>query len=170
MDHELQTWRPPSRRGQEVPAWAETLTRWLDDVVRIPGTKIGIGLDSIIGFFLPGAGDALTAVGSISLLFLALKSGVPTVVLGRMLLNIAIDALVGAVPIVGDIFDVAWKANRKNLELIQHYRGDSETPPKPGAGDYALVAMGLVLVLLSVAVPILILIGVGLSFRSLLEP
>jgi hypothetical protein len=116
---------------------------------------------------LPGAGDAITAVGSMSLLFLALRSGVPTVVLARMLLNIAIDALVGTVPIVGDLFDVAWKANRKNLQLIQHYR--SNTDAKPSSGDYLLVGLGLLLVLVSVALPILFLIFVGVSFGTLLD-
>jgi hypothetical protein len=165
---EAETLRPPARSGritQPVPAWAETLTRWLDDIIRIPGTKIGVGLDAIVGFLLPGAGDAITALGSVSLLFLALRSGVPTVVIARMLLNIGIDALVGAVPIVGDLFDVAWKANRKNLELIQHYRGNSDA--KPGTGDYLLVGLGLLLALLSVALPILFLIGVGVGFGSL---
>jgi hypothetical protein len=163
---EADTWRPPrsDRLAQPIPAWAETLTRWLDDV--IPGTKVGIGLDAIVGFLLPGAGDAITAVGSVSLLFLALRSGVPTVVIARMLLNIGIDALVGTVPIVGDLFDVAWKANRKNLELIQHYRGNTDA--RPATGDYVLVGLGLLLVLLSVALPILFLIFVGFGFGSLL--
>jgi hypothetical protein len=158
-------WRPPTRAVREpLPAWAEQLTRWLDDVARIPGTNIRFGLDSVIGFFLPGAGDAMTAMGSVALLFLALKSGVPAVGLGRMVMNIAIDALVGAVPFVGDLFDVAWKANRKNLELIQHYRGDPNA--KPGAGEYALVGVGLLLVILSIALPILFLIFVGTRIGS----
>jgi hypothetical protein len=147
-----------------MPAWAEKLTRWLDDVVRIPGTDIRFGLDSIVGFFLPGAGDAITAVGSVALLFLALRSGVPTVVLGRMVMNIAIDTLVGAVPLVGDLFDVAWKSNRKNYELIERYKGDPDA--KPGTGDYVLVGMGLLLVILSVVLPILLVLGLGVSIGS----
>ena len=127
--------------------------RWLDDLIRIPGTRIGIGLDGILGFLLPGAGDALTGFGSASLLFLALKRGVPTVVLGRMVLNIGLDALLGAVPVVGDLFDVAWKANRKNLELLKKYEADPEK--KPGFGDYALVGTGLLLAVVAVLLPVL---------------
>src|SRR5690606_20727404 len=62
-----------------VAPWATRLVRWLDDFIRVPGTKWGIGLDPIIGFLVPGAGDAVTGIGSISLLFLALKERVPTV-------------------------------------------------------------------------------------------
>lgn len=165
-------WRPPSaiEPRPAVPEWAEKLTRLLDDAVRIPGTEIRFGLDSVIGFFLPGAGDAATAVGSVALLFLALRSGVPAVVIGRMVLNIAIDALVGAVPFVGDLFDVAWKANRKNLDLITHYRKDPETgaaAAKPGAGEYALVGVGLLIVILSIALPILVLVLAGVQLGSL---
>ena len=135
--------------------------RWLDEAVRVPGTNISIGLDGIIGFFLPGAGDALTAVGSLSLLFLALRSGVPKVVLARMVWNIAVDALLGAVPLIGDLFDVAWKANRKNLDLIEHYKGDPTA--EPGAGDYALVGIGVALVVLSIALPLIFVLLVGSS-------
>jgi hypothetical protein len=167
LERDAGPWQAPRKVGavEPMPAWAEKLTRWLDDAVRIPGTEIRFGLDSIIGFFLPGAGDALTAVGSVSLLFLALRSGVPTVVIGRMVLNIAIDSLVGAVPFVGDLFDVAWKANRKNYQLIEHYKGDPDAKPAPG--DYLLVGVGLLLVVLSVLLPILFLLSVGVSVGSL---
>lgn len=167
VDDDSAGWRPPATAGSEpVPAWAEKLVRWLDDIVRVPGTNIGIGLDGLVGMLLPGAGDALTALGSVSLLFLALRSGVPTVVLGRMILNIALDALLGAVPLVGDLFDFAWKANRKNLELIERYRGDPQA--KPGAADYALVGTGLVLIALSILLPLLFLLTVGAGIGSIL--
>ncbi len=137
-----------------VPAWAETLTRLLDDALRIPGTKIGVGLDALLGFLLPGAGDALTGLGSLSLLWLALRSGVPTVVLGRMVINIALDAGLGVVPFLGDIFDLAFRANRKNLELLKAYQADPNK--RAGALDYALVFGGLLLVVLSILIPVLV--------------
>ena len=68
----------------KLPAWAETLTRVLDDLVRIPGTNIGFGLDGVLGLLVPGAGDAVTGIGSLSLLLLALRRGVPSVVIGRI--------------------------------------------------------------------------------------
>jgi tetrahydromethanopterin S-methyltransferase subunit E len=158
---------PAKRRDAEpeLPVWADSLTRWLDDAVRIPGTNIGIGLDPVLGFLAPGLGDAATGVVSLGLLFLALRSRVPRVVLGRMLLNLLIDALVGAVPIVGDVFDVAWRANRKNLELIKRHGGSSGEPAE--TGDYLLVVSGVFVVLLAVALPIVIafVVGAGLFHR-----
>jgi hypothetical protein len=151
---------------EPIPPWAEKLVRWLDDFVRVPGTRIGIGLDAIIGFLLPGAGDALTGAGSLALLFLALRSGVPKIALVRMIGNILIDTLLGAVPVVGDLFDVAWKANRKNLEIIQRYRGDPTA--RPGAGEVLLVGIGVLLVLLSIALPVLLLLLLGTGLASLL--
>jgi hypothetical protein len=138
--------------GERVPHWAETLTRWLDDALRVPGTKIGFGLDAILGFLAPGLGDAATGVASLGLLLLAFKRGLPRVVLARMLGNLALDAVLGAVPVVGDLFDVAWKANRKNLELIEQHEHNPSA--KAGFGDYALVIGGVLLVLLSIALPI----------------
>jgi hypothetical protein len=140
-------------RAHDLPPWAEKLTRLLDDLIRIPGTGVGFGLDSLIGLVLPGAGDALTGVGSVALLFLALKRGVPSVVIARMVMNIGIDALVGTIPVVGDLFDVAWKANRKNLELLKLH--DADPTRKPSTADYALVGVGLLLVVMAILLPIL---------------
>lgn len=133
-----------------LPPWSEKLTRWLDDGLTIPGTRIRFGLDAIIGALLPGAGDALTAVGSTSLLLLALRRGVPTVVLLRMLFNIALDATLGAIPVVGDIFDVAFKSNRRNLELIERCSTEGQ-PARPV--DYLVVGLACGLLVLSVLAP-----------------
>src|SRR5690606_24324710 len=93
----------PRKAAADASApWATRLVRWLDDLLRIPGTKWGIGLAPILGFLLPGAGDAVTGVGSISLLLLALKERTPTIVIVRMVLNILVDTLGGLVPFVGD--------------------------------------------------------------------
>src|SRR5262245_10524679 len=89
---------PELRRlaSKELAPWAEKLVKLLDEAVRIPFTNIHIGLDPILGFLLPGAGDAITSTGSIALLFLALKERVPTIGLLRMLGNILLDGIVGA--------------------------------------------------------------------------
>ena len=79
----------------------------LDDRFRIPGTDVRFGLDPIIGILFPGIGDAVTGAGSVGLMALALRRGVPRVILFRMILNILVDVLAGSLPIVGDIFDVA---------------------------------------------------------------
>jgi hypothetical protein len=130
------------------------VTRLLDDAFRIPGTRIRFGLDSILGAVLPGAGDALTAVGSVSLLLLALKQRVPTGILVRMLFNIAIDAILGAIPVLGDLFDVAYKANRRNLQLLESHTLERERRTRPV--DYLVVGLALVVVIAAVLLPFLL--------------
>lgn len=144
-----------------VAPWAERLVKWLDDFIRVPGTKFGVGLDPIIGFIIPGAGDAITGTGSIALLYLALKERVPTIVLLRMCMNILVDTVGGLLPFIGDAFDLVWRSNRRNLDLIEQYRDDPKK--KPTWADYALVATGMVLAVLSIVLPIVIIYGVGLG-------
>ena len=149
-----------------VAPWAEKLVRALDELVRVPGTNIGIGLDGILGFFFPAAGDVVTGLGSIALLLVAIKHKVPTVAIGRMLINIAIDTVAGSVPILGDVFDVFWKSNRKNLDIITKFKDNPKE--KPHAGDYALVAIGVVLAIASFVIPIGIAVLFGASLLALL--
>lgn len=136
-----------------LPAWAQRLAWLLDDVVQTPNGKLGVGIDGLIGLVLPGAGDAITGFGSAALLLLALKEGVPTVMIGRMVLNILIDLAVGAIPVVGDVFDIAFRANRRNYAIIEEYR---DPTAQPATLDYVLVGGGLVLALLIVATPFLL--------------
>lgn len=136
----------------ELPRWARSMTRWLDDAVRVPGTRFGVGLDAVIGALMPGAGDAVTGVGAAALLVLALRERVPSVVVARMVFNLLVDVLVGAIPLLGDLFDVFWRSNRKNLDLIERHRGGKE---QPSAWDYVLVCVGLTLCLLMVMMPII---------------
>jgi hypothetical protein len=138
--------------AQETPAWALTFVRILDDGLRIPGTNIGIGLDAILGFLFPGIGDAATGLASLALIVLAFQMRVPKVVLLRMMMNIAIDTLVGAIPIAGDAFDLFWRSNRKNLELIQRY--DRSLDRRPSGADYLIVGLGILLALFVVILPV----------------
>ena len=142
-----------------IPEWARRLAFLLDSAIRIPGTELRIGLDPILGALLPELGDALSAVLSLTLLAVAYRQRVPKLVLGRMLINIAIDAIFGAIPVLGDAFDFAFKANEKNLALIERHRGD---PTQPATwGDRAvvfsvvLVSLGLVLVPIACGVVLL---------------
>jgi hypothetical protein len=96
------------------------LSHLLDDWFRIPGTPYRLGLDGLIGL-LPGVGDVLGAFLSAYILLQARQLGVPKPTLLRMVGNIVIEMLVGAIPLLGDIFDVAWKANRKNADLVDAY-------------------------------------------------
>lgn len=129
-----------------------TMVRWLEDLVRVPGTKFGIGLDAILGFVLPGVGDAVTGAMALSLLVTAMRRGVPRVVVLRMFLNIAVDVVVGLVPVLGDAFDLVWRSNVRNLELLERHQGELE--PKARTGDYAIVAGAVALVAASVAAPV----------------
>lgn len=112
-------------------------------------------LDGIIGMFVPAGGDVITGIGSMTLLVTALREGVPTVILFRMLLNILIDVLIGAIPLFGDIFDFFWRSNRRNLNLIERYRDGED----PSAFDYVVAGIGMLLALAAMAIPFLWLWG-----------
>lgn len=98
----------------------QALTRFLDEAFVIPGTNMRFGADGLIGL-IPGAGDLVTTALSAYIVHQAVQMGVPRHVVARMLANIGIDLLVGAVPLLGDVFDFAWKANRKNLRLLTRH-------------------------------------------------
>jgi hypothetical protein len=144
-----------------TPEWARRLSTLLDSALRIPGTQLRIGLDPILGALLPELGDALTAVLSLSLVTVAFRQRVPKWVLARMLVNIAIDAILGAIPFVGDAFDFAFKANEKNLALIERHQGD---PTQPATWGDRLVVSAVVLVVLACAVLPLLLAAALLRF------
>jgi len=151
----------PDASVSKLVKWAERLVTLLDDRFRIPGTDLRFGLDPIIGVLFPGIGDAVTGVGSIGLLALALRRGVPRIVLFRMIFNILIDTLFGALPIVGDIFDVAYKSNRRNLEIILEHEESDATPT---AWDYAIITLGVSLAFLSILVPLVAMFYFGFSY------
>lgn len=135
----------------DAPHWAEALVRFLDDGIGVPGTKLRVGFDGLLGMLVPVLGDATTAAGALSLFWLAFQRGVPRVTLARMAFNVGIDALVGSIPIVGDLFDFAWKANRRNLRLLER----SSLGPKRvhTALDYLVVALFALFVIATVALP-----------------
>ncbi|MFN2598995.1 MAG: DUF4112 domain-containing protein [Pyrinomonadaceae bacterium] len=102
----------------EVEHSLEQLSRWMDGLFRVPGTQWRFGLDALIGL-VPGVGDTLTTIVSFYILAAGVRYRVPKVTLLRMGANLAIDYLVGSIPIVGDLFDAAWKANQMNVELLR---------------------------------------------------
>ena len=103
---------------QERLARLRAFARLLDSAILIPGTRFRIGIDALVGL-VPGFGDVVGAVLSGYIIVAAARLGVPAAVVGRMLLNLAVDALVGAVPVLGDLFDFAWKANDRNMALVE---------------------------------------------------
>jgi hypothetical protein len=96
------------------------LAHALDTAFRIPGTRIRFGIDPLLGL-LPGLGDAIAAVLGSYIIWSALRAGAAPVLIARMLGNIAIDAIVGAIPIAGTLFDVAFKAHRRNAHLLAEW-------------------------------------------------
>jgi hypothetical protein len=119
----------------------------LDDAVRVPGTRIRFGLDALLGL-VPGAGDAVTGAVAAYAIVLAARLGAPPVVIARMALNVLIDVATGTIPVLGDVFDVGWKSNRKNVQLLERYQ---QQPQKVSAASWAVVALVLLILLAAIA-------------------
>ena len=110
---------PRTRRGAKVfdDENLDLLSHLLDDWFRIPGTSIRFGLDGIVGF-IPGVGDAIGGIASCIIIIAAWMRGVSYITLARMLSNWGIEVLLGMVPVLGNLFDIGWKANRRNYALM----------------------------------------------------
>jgi Domain of unknown function (DUF4112) len=138
-----------------APVWVHGLVKLMDEAIRIPGTNFRIGWDAIIGAAVPGVGDAASALSHVTLLFFAFRARVPPVVIARMVLNVLVDELWGTVPVIGDLFDAGFRANRKNLDLIEKRGGVQR---RTRWVDYLVIGAAIGLVLLIVLLP-LILVG-----------
>ena len=110
---------PRLKRGRKVfdDENLDLLSHILDDFLKIPGTSIRFGLDGIVGF-IPGVGDLIGGLASCIIIVAAWMRGVPYVTVARMVANVGIEVVVGAIPILGDMFDIAWRANRRNYALL----------------------------------------------------
>jgi hypothetical protein len=126
----------------------------LDDIFRIPGTKIRFGLDALIGW-IPGVGDAMTGVASFLIVFASWRRGAKGVTLARMIANVLLETAIGAVPVAGDVFHVIWKANRRNYRLLLR---EKEEPGASTRRDWLFLAILLLAVITAAAIPIAILI------------
>lgn len=121
-----------------------TLSTLLDNAIAIPGTNYRVGIDPLLGL-IPGGGDTLSAFFSAYIILEAALLGLPRETLGRMVLNIIIDTVLGSFPIVGDIFDVTWKANAKNVDLVEAHLKLPESSQKADKFFIALLVGGLLL-------------------------
>ncbi len=136
------------RRAQKR---AERLAQLLDNSLTVPGTGIRFGVDALIGL-LPGIGDTLGAVLSSTILVEASRLGAPPAVLLKMAANVGIDTLLGAVPLAGDIFDIAWRANLRNVKILENYLQEPQRMGRRsrlqlwGVGLAAVVFVGLLAV------------------------
>jgi hypothetical protein len=122
------------------------VTRLLDELVHVPGTPIRIGLDPIIGL-IPVVGDAVAAGAGAWVIAEAARFGIPRVVLGRMILNLLLDLGIGAIPIVGDAYDLFFRSNSRNLELFRRHALDPDASTRHERAFFAgllLLVVGLV--------------------------
>ena len=110
----------------------------MDDAFPIPGTPLRFGWDSVLGLF-PGFGDVLTSALSLLIVHHAWQTGASKLTLARMLGNVGVDFVVGAIPFLGDLFDFVWKANRKNARLLEQHlhRQSGEAEPSAFVGTAA---------------------------------
>lgn len=135
------------------------LRKWatlLDAAFRVPGTTFRFGLDAIVGL-IPGAGDIGTAFFSVMILLHAVRLKIPKVVIGRMLLNSGLDMLAGTVPIIGDLFDAGYKANLRNMGLLERHAHPGVPPSR---SDYVFVGVAIGILLLLAIVPVIILMTI----------
>ena len=135
----------PQHRGLRQVA---QLAKLMDAQFRVPGTNFRFGLDGIIGL-IPGAGDLSTFAVSGYMLWIMAQNGASGFVLARMVINVLIDALVGSIPLIGDIFDIAFKANMRNLRLMQQHYGEGR---HKGSAWKAIVPVLIVLFLVIIAI------------------
>jgi len=145
------------RRPVEVEESLDNLAYYLDGLFRVPGTGWKFGLDGLIGL-VPNVGDTLTSVASFYILVAGVRYGVPKITLLRMAMNIAVDYLLGSVPVIGDAFDFVWKANQMNMDLIRERASGKGTGK---TSDYvfvfALIAALIVLLVGSIFASLFIL-------------
>lgn len=140
----------------------ERLAFLLDDAFRIPGTERRVGLDALVGL-IPGIGDAAGLFASSYLLYEGARLGVTLATLLRMALNIGAEAVVGLVPGLGDLFGFAFKANNRNLRLIERHLDDAEATRRSSRTVLATVAVTLVLVTVALIAAGIWLIGLLLA-------
>ena len=138
-------------------ARARTLARLLDSAAKVPGTGIRFGADAILGL-IPGLGDVAGAALAGYLVILAQRLGAPRAVVLRMLANVAVDTLGGTIPVLGDLFDVAYKSNTRNVALLEQAVQKPVTTTRTSrlvvwgtlVGIVLLVAGGLVVTVLAI--------------------
>ena len=152
------------RKRIEIEDGLESLSKYLDDWVKIPVVGWRFGLDALIGL-IPNVGDTMTSVASFYILVAGVRYGVPKITLLRMAFNIGLDYAVGAIPFLGDAFDFVWKANKQNIDLI---RERATGKGKGTTSDYlfvGLIIIGLIVLLIGSIVASLYILS--LFFREI---
>ncbi len=128
----------------------EAIARWFDYAFELPG-GFRFGLAGIIGL-IPGIGDVIDALVSLYIIVRAIQLGIARVAITRMLVNVGIEALAGAVPFIGDLFDIAFKANRRNYQIL---RSHISQPERQRNHDWLFLIATVVVVIASIALPVI---------------
>lgn len=139
--------RPTSVRRERL----ERVAWLLDSSIRLPVLGYRIGLDPLIGL-IPGIGDAVGALLSGYILVEAIRLKASRVVLLKMVINVVVEVIVGALPLVGDVFDAAWKANERNMQLLEDYLDDPERTRRRSRTTALMLLAGLAVVVVAVIV------------------
>jgi hypothetical protein len=135
----------------------DMLSRVLDTWFRVPGTNIRFGVDGVVGF-IPGVGDLLGGMASCIIVLAAYFRGVPLITIARMVANLAIEVVAGLVPVLGNLFDIGWRANRRNYHLLEQTLA---APRRDTARDWLFMGLlGLGLLTLAM-LPFLLLLWLG---------
>ena len=138
----------PTRGRTAAIEHLRRVARVWDDLVRIPVIGRRVGLDAMVGL-IPGIGDVASAMVASLALLVAARLRAPAPVIARMLLNIAIDTVVGAIPLVGDIFDVGWRAQRRNLAILDAWLADPDRLERRSTALLAAIAGGFVVMVVA---------------------
>lgn len=138
----------PKRAPRQLDS-ARTVARLLDRSFRIPGTSLRFGLDPLLGL-LPVGGDVVAALGAGWILYVAWRNGAPAGMIGRMLVNVLVDTLVGAVPVLGDIFDAGWQANARNVAMLETWLGEEGSQHPHSVGLLVGIIAALLLLIAGV--------------------
>ena len=150
---------PPEekRKRQGLEPLFKWIAYFMDDVIRVPGTKFRFGLDPLLGL-IPGIGDTSSALVSAIALVQAVRLGVPKILLMRMALNVLVNEIIGVVPVLGDAFSFWFKSNARNYDIIKNHRLGANPPRR---SDWLFVIGILVLLVVIVCA------GIALSFLIL---
>jgi hypothetical protein len=145
----------------------DVLSRVLDTWFRVPGTQIRFGLDGIVGF-IPGIGDLLGGIASCVIVLAAYFRGVPLITVARMVANLGVEVVVGMIPIAGNLFDIGWRANRRNYHLLEQSLAPARRNTTWDWVFMGLLALGLILLAM---LPFLLLLWIsGSLLRALHAP
>jgi len=128
----------------------ESLARWFDYAFALPG-GFRFGLAGIIGL-IPGIGDVIDALVSLYIIVRAIQLRIARVAITRMLVNVGIEALAGSVPFIGDLFDIAFKANRRNYQILKNHLSQ---PERQRTHDWVFLVLTVLLVIASIALPMI---------------